>query len=132
MNESINPEPPIAGDEAATLLWFLERQRASFAWKTHGLDEAGLRATHAPSALTRFTIPWNAPGQPVISVPGGFDDQGLPIGLPSPVDRTTNWRYARWLTSTSRRPAGNYAYRRSDPSGSHECDLRRSIVQASP
>jgi hypothetical protein len=34
------------------LLWFLERQRATFAWKTHGLDAAGLRATHDPSAMT--------------------------------------------------------------------------------
>jgi hypothetical protein len=27
-------EPPIAGDEDATLLGFLERQRATFAWKS--------------------------------------------------------------------------------------------------
>ncbi len=52
VNEHINPEPPIAGDETTTLLWFLERQRATFAWKTHGLDAAGLRATHSPSAMT--------------------------------------------------------------------------------
>jgi hypothetical protein len=45
-------EPPSAGDEAATLLGFLERQRATFAWKTGGLDAAALRATHAPSSLT--------------------------------------------------------------------------------
>lgn len=45
-------EPPIAGDEAATLLGFLERQRATFAWKTEGLDAAGLRATLGPSAMT--------------------------------------------------------------------------------
>ncbi|MBA2759406.1 MAG: DUF664 domain-containing protein, partial [Chloroflexia bacterium] len=44
--------PPIAGDGATTLLWFLERQRATFAWKTHGLDAAGLRATHGPSSMT--------------------------------------------------------------------------------
>lgn len=45
-------EPPFAGDEIATLLGFLERQRATFAWKTGGLDSAGLRATHSPSAMT--------------------------------------------------------------------------------
>jgi hypothetical protein len=45
-------EPPIAGDEAATLLGFLERQRATFAWKSGGLDAAGLRATLGPSKMT--------------------------------------------------------------------------------
>jgi hypothetical protein len=40
------PEPPIAGDEAATLVGFLERQRATFAWKCGGLDANGLRARY--------------------------------------------------------------------------------------
>ena len=35
----------------------------------------------AGPALTRFTMPWNATGQPVISVPCGFDGNDLPIGL---------------------------------------------------
>lgn len=47
-----NPEPPMAGDETATLLGFLERQRATFAWKTAGLDAAGLQATLDPSSMT--------------------------------------------------------------------------------
>ena len=34
------------------LLGFLERQRATFAWKMGGLDAAGLRARHEPSPLT--------------------------------------------------------------------------------
>jgi hypothetical protein len=46
------PEPPIAGDEAVTLLGFLERQRATFAWKCDGLDADGLRATLGPSSMT--------------------------------------------------------------------------------
>ena len=33
------------------------------------------------SALTRLTMPWNATGQPVISVPSGLDRDELPIGL---------------------------------------------------
>ena len=45
-------EPPVAGDEDATLLGFLERQRATFAWKSGNLDAAGLRATLGPSAMT--------------------------------------------------------------------------------
>jgi hypothetical protein len=46
------PEPPAVGDEVATLLGSLERQRATFAWKCADLDAASLRATFASSALT--------------------------------------------------------------------------------
>jgi hypothetical protein len=46
------PEPPLAGDETATLLGSLERQRAYLAWKCGGLDAAGLTATHPPSSIT--------------------------------------------------------------------------------
>jgi len=44
--------PPVAGDESATLVGSLERQRAIFAWKCGGLDAAGLRATLGPSSMT--------------------------------------------------------------------------------
>ena len=46
------PEPPLAGDETATLLGALDRQRFYLAWKSGGLDAAGLRATLAPSSIT--------------------------------------------------------------------------------
>lgn len=46
------PEPYIGPNEAATLLGYLERQRATFAWKCGGLDAAGLRATLGTSAMT--------------------------------------------------------------------------------
>ena len=46
------PEPPMAGDETATLLGSLERQRATLAWKCGGLDAAGLGARLAPSSIT--------------------------------------------------------------------------------
>jgi aspartyl-tRNA(Asn)/glutamyl-tRNA(Gln) amidotransferase subunit A len=39
-----------------------------------GVEEAG-------HAYTRLTQPFNATGQPAISVPAGFDAAGLPIGL---------------------------------------------------
>lgn len=45
-------EPPLAGDETATLLGSLERQRRTFAWKCGGLDAAGLRATVGASSMT--------------------------------------------------------------------------------
>lgn len=55
--DQTNHEPPLAGDEAATLLGFLERQRSTFAWKTGVLDKAGLRATLAPPSMTLGGLP---------------------------------------------------------------------------
>ncbi|MGX7681394.1 DinB family protein [Jatrophihabitans sp. DSM 45814] len=52
LNEAAYPEPPVAGDETATLLGSLDRARATFAWKCGGLDAAGLRSTLAPSTMT--------------------------------------------------------------------------------
>ncbi|MBA2277862.1 MAG: DUF664 domain-containing protein [Chloroflexia bacterium] len=52
LDEGGRPEPPVAAGEIATLLGYLERQRATFAWKCAGLDAAGLRATHGPSSMT--------------------------------------------------------------------------------
>lgn len=46
------PDPAAFAEEAATLLAFLERQRATFARKAGGLDEAGLRATLGSSHIT--------------------------------------------------------------------------------
>jgi hypothetical protein len=46
------PEPHLAGDEVAMLLAFLERQRATFAWKVGGLDASGLDATLGVSPMT--------------------------------------------------------------------------------
>lgn len=48
----ISPKPPLAADETATLLGFLERQRATLAWKCGALDAEGLRAKLAPSSMT--------------------------------------------------------------------------------
>jgi len=52
LDEQGRPEPPLAADETATLLGFLEYQRATLAWKCGGLDAAGLRATVAASSMT--------------------------------------------------------------------------------
>jgi uncharacterized damage-inducible protein DinB len=46
------PEPPAAADEVATLLGFLDYQRATLAWRTEGLDAGGLAATTAASTMT--------------------------------------------------------------------------------
>jgi uncharacterized damage-inducible protein DinB len=42
----------MAEDEVATLLGFLDWQRATLAWKCSGLDAAGLRAATAASSMT--------------------------------------------------------------------------------
>lgn len=45
-------EPPVAAGETDTLLGFLDYQRATLAWKTGGLDAAGLDARLASTTLT--------------------------------------------------------------------------------
>jgi uncharacterized damage-inducible protein DinB len=52
LDEQGRPEPPLAADETATLLGFLDYQRATLAWKCGGLDAAGLRAKVGASAMT--------------------------------------------------------------------------------
>jgi uncharacterized damage-inducible protein DinB len=52
LDEHGRPEPPIAAGETATLLGFLDYQRATLAWKSAGLDPAGLAATVAASSMT--------------------------------------------------------------------------------
>jgi Protein of unknown function (DUF664) len=45
-------EPPLAGTEVEQLVGALERLRATFRWKTDGLDAAGLRTRVGASTLT--------------------------------------------------------------------------------
>ena len=52
IDEHGRPEPPLAGDEVATLLGFLDYQRATLAWKCSGLDAEGLQATVGASTMT--------------------------------------------------------------------------------
>lgn len=53
MSEPTPQSPPSAtASEAEALCSVLERNRRTFAWKTHGLDAAGLRATTAASSMT--------------------------------------------------------------------------------
>jgi uncharacterized damage-inducible protein DinB len=52
LDEHGRPEPPPAADEVATLLGFLDYQRATLAWKCRGLDAAGLAATVGVSSMT--------------------------------------------------------------------------------
>jgi hypothetical protein len=47
-----NPDPQDMGADVSTLLGFLERQRATFAWKSGGLDATQLRTTLGSSSMT--------------------------------------------------------------------------------
>jgi hypothetical protein len=49
---SPQPSPQATPTEAESLLTVLERNRRTFAWKTSGLDEKGLRTTTAASTMT--------------------------------------------------------------------------------
>ena len=52
LDDQGRPEPPLAADEAETLVGFLEYQRATFGWKCSGLDAVGLRMTVGASTMT--------------------------------------------------------------------------------
>ena len=51
------------------------------AFKTGREGAGGTGQAPAGPTWTPFTYPFNMTGQPAISVPCGFDSQGLPIGL---------------------------------------------------
>jgi uncharacterized damage-inducible protein DinB len=52
LDEHGRADPPLAADEIATLLGFLDYQRETLAWKCAGLDAAGLAATVGASSMT--------------------------------------------------------------------------------
>ncbi|THV42526.1 DinB family protein [Glycomyces buryatensis] len=52
LDEYGRPEPPVNGDELASMLGFLDYQRATFAWKCRGLDAEGFNTKVAASSMT--------------------------------------------------------------------------------
>jgi aspartyl-tRNA(Asn)/glutamyl-tRNA(Gln) amidotransferase subunit A len=59
--------------------------------------QAGDRTIGTTAALTQYSRPYNITGFPAISVPCGFSDAGLPIGLQlagRPFDEVTVLRAA--------------------------------------
>lgn len=52
VDEHGRPEPPHDATEAATLLGFLEHQRATLAWRCRGLDDEQLRVALPPTSMT--------------------------------------------------------------------------------
>ena len=51
-DEHGRPEPPFDGTEIATLLGFLDYQRATLAWKCSGLSDEQLRVPLHPTDMT--------------------------------------------------------------------------------
>ena len=51
-DEHGRPEPPLEADEAATLLGFLDFQRATLEWKCRGLSDEQLRVALPPTSMT--------------------------------------------------------------------------------
>jgi uncharacterized damage-inducible protein DinB len=52
VDEHGRPEPPYEGGEVATLLGFLDYQRATLEWKCRGLSDEQLRVALLPSPMT--------------------------------------------------------------------------------
>jgi uncharacterized damage-inducible protein DinB len=52
VDEYGRPEPPYEGGEVATLLGFLDYQRATLEWKCRGLSDEQLRVALRPSPMT--------------------------------------------------------------------------------
>ena len=50
MKEDERPEPPYTGGERATLVGFLDYQRATLAWKCDGLSDEQLRLRSVPTS----------------------------------------------------------------------------------
>lgn len=103
------------GNEADMLLGFLDRQRATFAWKTAGLDAADLRATLAPSPLTlggmlkhlaRFEDDMSTEwlhGQPQLAPWNAIDwDADREWDWRSAADDAPQELYARWQQAVER------------------------------
>ena len=108
-------EPPFAGTEAEQLLGALNRLRATFRWKTAGLDEAGLGARLAPSALTlggllkhlafnedhasTVRLTGESIGEPWTSCAWGGDEEWM---FTSAADDTAGELYAMWDGAVTR------------------------------
>jgi uncharacterized damage-inducible protein DinB len=52
IDDQVRPEPPLGGDEVATVTGFLDYQRATLIWKTSRLDDDQLRIARPPSTIT--------------------------------------------------------------------------------
>ena len=99
LDEHGRPEPPLAADETATLLGFLDYQRATLAWKCAGLDAAGLGAKVAASSMTLGGL---------LKHLANVEDDYFSVRLlgREPGPRGTRWTGTPTPTGTGTRPPG--------------------------
>ena len=101
-------EPSMTAGEVEMLMFALDRSRAQFAWKTGGLDAAGLHRHHPPSTMTlagllkhmalveeRYTIDFTgeAPGPPLDAPEARADHEWV---WRSAADDTPEELYGLW------------------------------------
>jgi Protein of unknown function (DUF664) len=97
-------EPSATAGEQEMLLFALERVRRQFAWKTGGLDTAGLRRPHPPSRMTLGQIVKHMAQVEEFYV--ARDVTRRPPGAPWPAD--AGWDHA-WRTADEDSPEELYA-----------------------
>lgn len=86
IDEQGRPEPPLSGDEVATLRGFLDYQRATFEWRCAGLDAAALGVSVATSSMTLGGMLKH-----LAYVEDSWCSQGLHLRPPEPPWDTVDW-----------------------------------------
>lgn len=107
-------EPPIAGSEVDHLMGSLERLRATFRWKSDGLDRAGLTVQVGTSALTLggllkhlavcedVTFSWKLSGEPPTAWPAAPEDSDEDWQFTVAQDDTPESLYLMWDEAVER------------------------------
>jgi hypothetical protein len=109
-------EPSMTAGEVEMLFFALDRSRAQFAWKCGGLDAAGVRKPHPPSAMTlggllkhlalvedRYTaefVTGNWPGAPWNAL--GFDPSDPDWAWRTAADNPPDVLYTLWRGAVER------------------------------
>ncbi|WP_235030421.1 mycothiol transferase [Nonomuraea solani] len=110
-DDTIIHEPSLTAGEVEMLLFALDRSRATFAWKTGGLDAAALTRPHPPSAMTlaglikhltrveEETATWRLFGE---RPPPPWDTADNGWEWASAADDTPDELYTRWREAAAR------------------------------
>ena len=87
---------------------------------------------HEIYTWTAFAFPFNATGQPAVSVPMGFNRAGLPLGLQIVGRPMTKLESSRWLLNMKKRVRGKtiagYEMTRIDPAILGLCALALALI----
>lgn len=113
-DDTVLSEPPLTAGEVEVLLFALDRSRATFAWKSGGLDAAALNRPHPPSTMTlaglikhltrveEETAAWRLFGERP-TPPWDTAEQGWE--WEAAADDTPDELYARWREAVARTKA---------------------------